>query len=91
MMTICKNCIISGRVQGVFFRASTARRANELKLTGYARNLPDGHVEVLVCGDIAAVDALCEWLWEGPPAAQVTDVAIHEVECADIPEKFTAD
>jgi acylphosphatase len=88
-MTICKHCIISGSVQGVFFRASTARRAKELKLSGYARNLPDGHVEVLVCGDAAAVDALCEWLWEGPSAAQVTDVTIREVERVDIPEEFT--
>ncbi len=88
-MTICKLCFISGRVQGVFFRASTAHRANELKLTGYARNLPDGRVEVLACGETAEVDSLCEWLWEGPPVAQVSDVVIREVECTEIPLEFT--
>ena len=90
-MTICKLCFISGRVQGVFFRASAARRAIELKLTGYAKNLPDGRVEVLACGALAAVDTLCEWLWDGPPAARVNEVVIREVECADIPKVFSVD
>jgi len=90
-MTICKHCFIYGRVQGVFFRASTARRAVELKLTGYAKNLPDGRVEVLACGEPAAVDALCDWLWEGPPTARVSEVVIREVECAAIPKVFAVD
>ncbi|HVA55319.1 MAG TPA: acylphosphatase [Gammaproteobacteria bacterium] len=90
-MTICKHCFIYGRVHGVFFRASTARRAAELKLTGYAKNLPDGRVEVLVCGEPAAVDALCDWLREGPPTARVTKVVIREAECAAIPKEFAVD
>lgn len=90
-MTICKHCFISGRVQGVFFRASTARRAVELKLTGYAKNLPDGRVEVLACGEPVAVDALCEWLRQGPSAAQVSQVVIREIECAAIPKVFAVD
>jgi acylphosphatase len=88
VMSICRRCFISGRVQGVFFRASTARRATELKLTGYAKNLADGRVEVLVCGEPVAVNALCEWLWDGPPAARVSDVVIREVQCQDVPGEF---
>lgn len=90
-MTVCKHCLISGHVQGVFFRASTARRAVELELTGYAKNLPDGRVEVLACGKSAAVDALCDWLWDGPPTAQVSEVVIREVGCAAIPKVFAVD
>ena len=68
------HAIISGRVQGVFFRASTRDRARSLGLTGYARNLPDGRVEVLACGSESAVLALKDWLWVGPSAARVTAV-----------------
>jgi acylphosphatase len=63
--------LVSGRVQGVFFRASTREEALRLGLTGHARNLPDGAVEVLASGDAAALDALAEWLRQGPPAARV--------------------
>lgn len=72
----CMRCLVSGRVQGVFYRASTKAKALELGLTGYARNLRDGRVEVLACGPDEALRALEAWLWEGPPAAQVTDVAV---------------
>ncbi|MGD2055822.1 MAG: acylphosphatase [Gammaproteobacteria bacterium] len=70
----CKRCFVSGRVQGVFFRAATRERALALGVSGYARNLPDGRVEVLACGPREAVEALCHWLQEGPPAARVTAV-----------------
>jgi acylphosphatase len=69
--------LVSGRVQGVFFRASAAREAGRLDLSGWARNLPDGRVEVVACGDPAALDALCEWLWQGPPAAEVIAVQVE--------------
>jgi len=72
-------CLVSGRVQGVFFRASTRHRAIELGVTGHARNLADGRVEVLVCGEPAAVHALCDWLWIGPPASRVASVEIENV------------
>jgi acylphosphatase len=79
---------VSGRVQGVFFRASTRSRARELGLTGWALNRTDGTVEVLVCGEPSAVDRLCDWLWQGPDAARV-----DRVECApaavDPPQTFT--
>ncbi len=66
--------IVSGRVQGVFFRASTRDRALQLGLRGWARNLADGRVEVLAAGDEAALDALAAWLREGPPMARVEDL-----------------
>ena len=84
-MTVCVRCYVSGRVQGVWYRACTRRKALELGITGYARNLPDGRVEVLACGEETAVTALREWLWEGPPRAQVTDVTW---QTAPVPELF---
>ena len=87
---VCKHCFVSGRVQGVFYRASAGERARALKVTGYAKNLPDGRVEVLVCGEPAAVDALCDWLWQGPPSAMVSEVVVRTVECMEIPQEFTA-
>ena len=71
-------CIVSGRVQDVFYRATTADRARGLGLRGWASNLADGTVEVVVCGAEASVAALCAWLWEGPPAARVTGVRVEE-------------
>lgn len=66
--------LVSGRVQGVFFRASTREQASALGLRGYARNLADGRVEVLAAGDLAAIDRLAEWLQHGPPQANVDRV-----------------
>lgn len=80
--------IVSGRVQGVFFRASTARQARALGVTGYARNLPDGRVEVLACGNADAVQMLCRWLETGPPAARVSDVRVENTS-VEAPPGFT--
>ena len=76
---IARRCYVSGRVQGVFYRASTRERAQHLGCRGYARNLADGRVEVLAVGESAAVDALIAWLWQGPPAAHVQDVQWTDV------------
>lgn len=70
--------LVGGRVQGVFFRASTREHALRLGLRGYAKNLPDGRVEVLAAGDGAAIDALESWLHAGPPLAQVREVVREE-------------
>ena len=70
----CRRFFVSGRVQGVFFRASTAREAQRLDLRGWAKNLADGRVEVLAAGPPAALDALERWLHDGPPAAAVASV-----------------
>lgn len=87
-MSICVRCYISGQVQGVFFRASTLEQAQMLGLMGHAKNLGDGRVEVLACGDELAIEALQRWLQHGPPNATVTDVTCTEVE-VDIPRGFT--
>jgi len=70
----CLCCRVSGRVQGVWFRAATREQARALGLRGSAVNLTDGRVEVIACGDAAAVAALCDWLWQGPELAQVSAV-----------------
>lgn len=77
---ITRRCFVSGRVQGVYFRASTRNQAIALGVTGYARNLADGRVEVLVEGKDEAVNKLIAWLAHGPPAARVDAVEIHVVE-----------
>ena len=71
-------CLVSGRVQGVFYRASTAERARALGVEGWARNLPDGRVEVVAAGAEERVQKLVEWLWEGSPAARVDAVEVSE-------------
>ncbi|OGT88258.1 MAG: acylphosphatase [Gammaproteobacteria bacterium RIFOXYA12_FULL_61_12] len=78
---ICVRCLVSGRVQGVWFRDSTRRKAEELGITGSAANLRDGRVEVIACGEPVSVERLKDWLWQGPPAAEVTSV-----DCETIPE-----
>jgi acylphosphatase len=75
---------VSGRVQGVFYRASTQQRAQALGVTGYARNLADGRVEVLACGPPDSVGTLVEWLWHGSPASHVTAVDVQEVAVASV-------
>jgi acylphosphatase len=78
----CAKFIVSGKVQGVFFRASVRTQAQELGLSGYAKNLPNGDVEVLASGTGAALDALERWLRVGPPAAQVASVQRGTIEIA---------
>lgn len=85
-MSHCVRCRVSGRVQGVFFRASTRDRARELGIRGYAHNLDDGRVEVLACGPASAVQLLQDWLWQGPPSASVSDVQCSAVADPGIDE-----
>ncbi|MEO8017065.1 MAG: acylphosphatase [Pseudomonadota bacterium] len=80
---ICRRSFVSGRVQGVFYRGACCTKAEELGLTGYARNLADGRVEVLACGEDAAVATFVAWLWDGSPASKVTDVATERADPAD--------
>jgi len=56
---IARRCLVAGRVQGVFYRASTRARAEALGVTGHARNLPDGRVEVLACGTAVGLGCIC--------------------------------
>lgn len=70
----CIHCLVAGRVQGVFFRASARDVAEALGLTGWVRNLPDGRVEVMAVGDAQALERFREWLREGPERALVTSL-----------------
>ena len=76
---------MAGRVQGVFYRGAAARRARELSVRGYARNLTDGRVEVLACGDEEAVRTFVSWLWTGSTASKVTSVDVIEVPPGSVP------
>ena len=69
--------LISGKVQGVFFRASAQSEAMGLGLTGEARNLPDQRVEVIAEGERRAVQELLDWCHRGPPQAQVEQVDVR--------------
>lgn len=73
-MTECRKFRIEGRVQGVWFRESTRQQAAMREITGYARNCPDGSVEVVACGSAEAVSGLRAWLHKGPPMAKVTQL-----------------
>jgi len=77
---VCCRFFVTGRVQGVFFRESTARQARDLAITGYAVNLPDGRVEVLARGCKENVSVLSDWLQVGPPAARVDKVRCEDVD-----------
>jgi acylphosphatase len=68
--------LISGRVQGVWYRASTKQKAEELGLTGWVKNTADGNVEAMFEGDEATVHKMITWCRVGPPLAQVADVKI---------------
>lgn len=70
--------LISGKVQGVSYRATAADKAAKLGLTGYVRNLPDGRVEVLAEGAPESLHSLRQWCEEGPPAAVVEDIDSSE-------------
>lgn len=75
-MTDARRFHVSGRVQGVYYRANTQQKAVALGLTGWVRNLPDGRVEVLACGEAPVLDQLEKWLWQGPERAQVNSVEV---------------
>lgn len=79
----CRHCFVCGRVQGVFFRASTRDKGRELGLEVHARNLPDGRVEVLARGPSPALDRLVDWLHQGPPQARVTGVTCAAISACD--------
>src|SRR4051812_47993555 len=78
---VCRRVLISGRVQGVGFRASTEREAMRYPgLRGYVKNLPGGDVEVMLQGSVAVVDAMVQWCAQGPPQAQVEDLQVTELK-----------
>jgi len=74
----CVRAVVSGRVQGVWFRESTRQCAEELGVRGYVRNLPDGRVEAVFAGEASAVAAALDFVREGPPLARVDELEIEE-------------
>jgi acylphosphatase len=76
-MTEVRRLLITGRVQGVYYRHSMAAEAAQLGVTGWVRNRHDGSVEALVAGNAEAVAAILAWARRGPPAARVDHVAVE--------------
>lgn len=79
MTNRCRRFLVSGQVQGVFFRASAEATARKLALTGWVRNLSDGRVELIACGEESRLQELEQWLWQGPPRARVAHVEAQEI------------
>lgn len=79
---------ISGLVQGVFFRTTTARQARSRRLTGWIRNAPDGRVEAEFQGSRPAVEQIIEECRAGPPMASVTDVEVDYIDPVEDEERF---
>ena len=80
----CAHLIVSGRVQGVFFRANVKNKAIELNLNGYAKNLPDGNVEIAAEGNEDKLSELVEFIKKGPGIAKIENIKINHKE----PENF---
>ncbi len=78
MAKTTRHVIISGRVQGVWFRGWTKQQASSLGLTGWVRNRRDGTVEAIFQGDAADIDAMLNACWQGPPAASVADIRVGD-------------
>lgn len=81
-MSRCVHCVVSGHVQGVFYRVATREQALVMGLTGWVRNMADGRVELKACGPEQQLKLLQDWLWQGPLHAQVSEVVC---EVADAP------
>jgi len=83
---ICMHFYVRGLVQGVWFRANAKREADALGITGWVKNLPDGSVEVMACGDATTIAQFHSWLKKGSGRAKVTEVEKEERECAAYPD-----
>jgi len=88
MDTTTIHAFITGRVQGVFFRDYTRRKATELNLSGWVKNCPDGSVETLFSGKTPEVAEMLEWLWTGSPNAIVKNVKAEETSLPETAESF---
>lgn len=86
---MAKRLIVSGRVQGVSYRASFETQARALGLSGWVRNRSDGSVEALVAGSPEALERIVAWAWQGPPAAAVSKVEIREAGDEEAGHGFT--
>ncbi len=84
MARIAERIRVKGKVQGVFFRASTKEKADELGIKGWVRNEPDGSVLIEAEGEADAIEAFEEWCWKGPSAATVKDLQKERVDPKDL-------
>lgn len=84
----CVNIIVSGRVQGVYFRAFTQKQANKLGITGYVRNTLEGTVEIIACAEQEKLDAFISWCHKGPIMAKVSDVMVTELVVTEVFNQF---
>ncbi len=84
-MRVEAHVLISGKVQGVWFRANTKEKARQLNIKGWVRNLPDGRVEAVFQGEKEMVEEMIKWCYKGPPLAEVENV---EVEWKEPEEEF---
>lgn len=71
---LCMRCYAYGKVQGVWYRATAKEQAEKLDIKGWARNMPDGRVEVFACGKAEHLESFFAWMREGPPLAKVSHV-----------------
>jgi len=83
-MQQCVKAWVYGRVQGVGYRLFCKRRAKDIGVEGYALNLPDGRVEVLVCGEEELIEKMIDSLHQGPAFAQVLGVDVESCEKPEI-------
>ena len=88
MTNICIKAIVRGKVQGVFYREGTRKKATALQLTGWVKNNDDGAVELHACGDEAQIQTLIQWLKKGPLLARVSQVDLSEIP-AETHDAFT--
>ena len=77
---ICRLAKVTGKVQGVYFRVSCQQKAIDLQLSGYAKNMPDGSVQVLMCGESNQIEQMIQWLHQGSEQSVVDNVNHHEVD-----------
>lgn len=82
----CLHLLISGKVQGVWFRESMRQEALANGATGWVRNLPDGKVEAVVCGNEEAVQALLNWAKKGPPLSRVDGIETRDMPAEHFPD-----
>lgn len=87
-MMQCITVVVKGRVQGVFFRDYTRREAKRLGLSGWVRNLANGDVEALICGDGEDVERMTKWFYQGSPQSRVNQVLVKEARSGNLSKKF---
>lgn len=86
---ICRMIIVKGKVQGVNYRYYTKIMADRLRVTGWAKNMDDGNVEILACSDDeASIIALTEFCRKGPTLARVTELEVKEAKVNENLTKF---